>query len=494
MENTKLIALLKTLDDKTIKRFADFVQSPFFNKNKTIIRFCEVVLSFYPEFEPAKINREKLFKKIYPDKAFHSGTWHNLISDVMALFESFLQQINLELLPVDAELYLVNQLIYRKDYKTAEKKLLQLHQNLTTEHQPDAHTYYNQLKINIGLCQIYLATSAFEKYSKIVQNNLQTVALLNWNLSMETKMQALNLLQVARHTPIDLTVLNQIITTFNPNEATTNNNPNLLAYYYGIAMMEQPNWQNYGLLKQTYELYKSVFTWNIKLNINTLLSNYLKQMQFKQPLTPVLHEELFKLYLEAYPDMVAMQGHIPANLFDNIVLEGQKLRSKNWVLEFIAENIKYWPNPATQQAYQLFAQGRLLLAQGELHEAIALLANAEPFIENGYFDTKLLLMYAYFETNNDDAFELTLDAYKNTAKNHPELAEHHAKYIPNMLWLLPKLLKLKNQYSNKRYQQLQTFIETDTTYLHSKTWALKQLTQIEHAINAAQGAKKRRWA
>ena len=63
-----------------------------------------------------------------------------------------------------------------------------------------------------------------------------------------------------------------------------------------------------------------------------------------------------------------------------------------------------------------------------------------------------------------------------------------------MLWLLPKLLKLKNQYSNKRYQQLQTFIETDTTYLHSKTWALKQLTQIEHAINAAQGAKKRRWA
>lgn len=50
MVNTKLITLLKTLSKSEINKFRDFVSSPFYNKNQTVINLCEEVIKYHPGY------------------------------------------------------------------------------------------------------------------------------------------------------------------------------------------------------------------------------------------------------------------------------------------------------------------------------------------------------------------------------------------------------------------------------------------------------------
>jgi len=72
MENSQLIKLLKTFDTKEIKRFSEFISSPYFNKNKNVIKLYEVVIKAYPDFE--KITRENIFFKLFPGKKYNGNT------------------------------------------------------------------------------------------------------------------------------------------------------------------------------------------------------------------------------------------------------------------------------------------------------------------------------------------------------------------------------------------------------------------------------------
>ncbi|HRJ86560.1 MAG TPA: hypothetical protein PK753_12875, partial [Ignavibacteria bacterium] len=66
MHSTRLIKLLKSFPHADIRRFLDFVRSPFYNKNKKVIRLAEFVLKYHPEFNPPVFDEEAVFKKLFP--------------------------------------------------------------------------------------------------------------------------------------------------------------------------------------------------------------------------------------------------------------------------------------------------------------------------------------------------------------------------------------------------------------------------------------------
>lgn len=91
MQNTRLIKLLKKFPQDDIKKFSDFVRSPFFNKNKKVIRLTEYVLKFYPEFSHKEFEEEKVFKKIFPGEKYQYQKIKNLISDLLNLAYNYLR-------------------------------------------------------------------------------------------------------------------------------------------------------------------------------------------------------------------------------------------------------------------------------------------------------------------------------------------------------------------------------------------------------------------
>ena len=61
IENSKLCLLLETFTTKEISSFCDFISSPFYNKNKTLITLTKELVKIHPNY--FKLTKDKLENK-----------------------------------------------------------------------------------------------------------------------------------------------------------------------------------------------------------------------------------------------------------------------------------------------------------------------------------------------------------------------------------------------------------------------------------------------
>jgi len=67
INNSKLIQLLGSLNGKEIKQFEDYLNSPYFNKNKSVVRLFQLLKKQYPKFAKP-ITKKELFVKLFDAK------------------------------------------------------------------------------------------------------------------------------------------------------------------------------------------------------------------------------------------------------------------------------------------------------------------------------------------------------------------------------------------------------------------------------------------
>ena len=92
MLNSSLTEFLKLFTKEEMKSFADYVDSPFFNKKSSITKFFKSITVFYPDFNDESLGREILWKSLYPAKPYNYGVMKNLIHDLTKLAEDFASQ------------------------------------------------------------------------------------------------------------------------------------------------------------------------------------------------------------------------------------------------------------------------------------------------------------------------------------------------------------------------------------------------------------------
>ncbi|HWA05518.1 MAG TPA: hypothetical protein VG961_03145 [Ignavibacteria bacterium] len=131
MKKTKLITLLSTFSRQEIYRFEEFVNSPYFNKNRNVINLCKALLPYWPGFDLAELTEENIFKLIYPNEKFEYFKIKNVISDLYALASEFLKISISQSRHLDGEINLLNALhdrrldnLYAQREKKIKKQLL----------------------------------------------------------------------------------------------------------------------------------------------------------------------------------------------------------------------------------------------------------------------------------------------------------------------------------------------------------------------------------
>ncbi|MEM6264740.1 MAG: hypothetical protein AAGI38_19665, partial [Bacteroidota bacterium] len=114
MPSKKLVDALRSLDSKELKRFGQFVRSPFFNRNPRLITFVEVLERAAPTFEGPELEKEKLFVAMYgPEVPYQEQKVYDHISFLMRLLDSFLAQLSYESDEVAQKSYLLEGLTDR---------------------------------------------------------------------------------------------------------------------------------------------------------------------------------------------------------------------------------------------------------------------------------------------------------------------------------------------------------------------------------------------
>lgn len=151
MVNTKLITLLKTFTKSEISKFRDFVSSPFYNKNQTVIKLCEEVIKFYPYFKPEQCTEEYIFKKMFVKEKYNYFKLKNIISDLYQLSVSFLKLTAVEKRGIKNEIDLLNELHERKLDSLYIQKEKQINKSLESIKVRDEFYYqklYQMARVN----------------------------------------------------------------------------------------------------------------------------------------------------------------------------------------------------------------------------------------------------------------------------------------------------------------------------------------------------------
>jgi hypothetical protein len=90
MLNSKLFHVLKTLSIKELKGFEKYLHSPFFNSNETMKLLFSLLEKYHPGYNNTELEREQLFKQLFPSDDFDEKKIRYAVSDLTKLLEDYL--------------------------------------------------------------------------------------------------------------------------------------------------------------------------------------------------------------------------------------------------------------------------------------------------------------------------------------------------------------------------------------------------------------------
>lgn len=97
---SEVFELLSTFTKQEMKKFGEFLNSPYHNKSKKLIKEYSYIKKFHPDFCSDKLTLAKIHNFVYQDKIFHDTTVRNDLSDLYSLSLKF---IALEVLNTNKE-------------------------------------------------------------------------------------------------------------------------------------------------------------------------------------------------------------------------------------------------------------------------------------------------------------------------------------------------------------------------------------------------------
>ncbi len=90
MLKNKAYEVIKTLSPAELKSFELFIESPYYNTNKAIIKLFQLIRKHIQKAGVKPLLEEDLFSRVYPAKKYNYGIMKNLLSELFGLCEKFL--------------------------------------------------------------------------------------------------------------------------------------------------------------------------------------------------------------------------------------------------------------------------------------------------------------------------------------------------------------------------------------------------------------------
>lgn len=90
MQTSKLIQLLRVFTTEEIRRFGRFIRSPYHNSNPRLEQMFKIIRPHYPSFQHPKLDKIKVFSKIFPKQNYSDVRMRKLMSAMVEKVETFL--------------------------------------------------------------------------------------------------------------------------------------------------------------------------------------------------------------------------------------------------------------------------------------------------------------------------------------------------------------------------------------------------------------------
>ena len=471
MKKSKLIQFLKSFSKEETRQFSDFLNSPFFNKDKNVLGLWEDLKKYAPEYDTDDLQKEVIYKRLFPNQAFDGKKLGYLMNYLLKQGESFLQVQSLQNDEARKNYYLLKHFNERDlvtHFQTATNKIEKKGLGKAKE---NANTY-NDKRLFAELQDDFLITKTLRKednpFLKEAHDHLDQFYFINkiiYCCEMLTRKQI-----YSTNYDFDITLLDEVESHL----YQAKNLPPLLSIYFQIyLMLKEPN-QGQHFDKFNEELNRN------ESNINEKELTYIYRQSINYSARKIRKGEgrFIKIALDTYikgiENRILFENNIlPYQTFINTNTSAIRLEKYDWTETFIHKYYKFLPAHTQRDAFH-YSLANLYFQKSEYDKVLENVSQVKLGDMHYSLGARAIFIKTYFELDEVDALLSLLASFTIFLKRNKNISEAWKKIFLNFCQLVNKLIKLKPH----KIEKLRKEIETVQPIIDKK-WLLEKLKEQE---------------
>lgn len=474
----KFSTLFSTLNPKEMRRFAEFGNSPYFNKNEEVKLYIQYYVEFTITRRANKLSDETMFSLIYPNEPYKREKLYYLRSDALILLEKFLiyEQID----PNKGIPYL--SLLYYYAQNGLTKYFEEGHQTWQVKRKTalfDADFYY-EAYMEERLMQ-------FESTRNRERRETQLFALESSNLNAFYYMRELeNLIylwdniNVLRSNTNKQELVDKIDSTIKRIEENCllANNLFIQIYILSLEILKREDGFTY------FEKLKALLEQKAEELPNDFLRNeYIRMKNFCIRQINAGKKEYYQTQFELYQDELKLgllyneKGKMAASSFRNLLMAGLKLGKQEWAEAFLQQHRNRLMSEDATMMYH-FCQAKMLFEQKRYMETKAKLYDVKLRDPLMGLDIRRTIIKCYCELE-DFAFAMTeLEKFRVYVFRKKVLSDRYRDRNRQFCNILNRILNHTPGEYCKKESLLKELTEMPNEEIYEKQWLLKKIQYL----------------
>ena len=475
-----MLEYFKSLSEKELEEFEDFVFSPFFNKQRNNVKLFQFLKSLYPHIKNSDISKESLSLNVYGESKVNDVKIRKLVSEFSLLMERFFTQMELEEDSIRNKILLLGSLRKKGFQKRFEMNYRAISNILKNVYSKDESFYLNKInlvnelfyfkfgdirgELEIGLqdksdnLDFFYAFTKLHCFNEMIHNE----GAINKDKFFKKKF------------------FKEIISLVENNkDEIYKNHPNLLIIYFVVNMFLtlDDKYLN-GLVDYLKSKEKKFHKKNLKYYYHYVTQYFIKK-------TNMGHVEFRQKAFEMYKYMRDRRLFVIDNIitdfeYNNVVNICLSLREYSWVDSFIEENKKYLDPNFANDAYNL-AKAKLLFHTKDYNNIFQYLNKIELRDTNYYAHSKFLLGKVYFDMNNVNSVKYIVDNLRQYIRIKKSISDEQSDIIKIFNHYMMELIKIKesNTSSKKSLKLiLKKELDNEVKLVSNKDWFYEKISKL----------------
>ena len=472
MESSKIVQYIFNFPQKQQTKFLQFVQSPFYNQHQPTIQLLEYILSQIGK-KKKKLEKEYVFKKLYPNKPYNEQRLFNLLSNLKKLLNRFQAAIYLEENPKMEALLCIETTYQNQQFDLMLNRAKQLEKNLEKKSDQDEHYYYLKYRLDYMLGYqkgIYADRSNSAPLQKMM-HQLDRYYILE-KLRHSCHLVANSMLM---NTQYDWSLLDVIQNYIEQHQDLYRDDIAIWMYRTVLrSLRDSHNAEHYEKMKAYLHNQIDAFTVAEQEHLYLFSYNYCI-LQVNRGNTAYL-EELFSLYQRGLTSKLIYNNGILSEWdYKNIATLGAKLKKFEWTEWFINNQRNKLAPTHRENVYQ-YSLAYLHYTKGKYREVLSNLLHVQYTDVQYHLSSSFLLLRTYYKMKDTEALLSLIETFRIYVLRNKQMTTDKKKGYFNFLKLVKKLVLLKHDY-----------------HAYSKTELKKKLEELHHQIDKTDNIINRAW-
>lgn len=488
MVTSKIVLLLRRFTKEDINRFGDYLSSPYFNTKRKLAQFYNRLIKYYPGFDEAHFNREKIYKGLYPGSKFNPQVYKNLSSELYRHARDFLAMQAVRADQFEHNLRVVKYLeeissdeLYRIELKSLKKKL--------TERKTDDFIFLERFRLASTEKQFFFNRSNYKKGNELSAdegNELVRFFFFHmFRLIFDLEVSKNNFNVVPPESAygyfadklIKSGVLKDTVDYFESRKIK-DHEVMLMLYYVVISLIHLDNDEYFDKAKELVFASLNRFTPGMRYIISSsLLTISAFKINTRGSKTDLRNAfEIIKFQLKKKIFKETPESYITATEFRSMFMIGMNLKEYDWMKWFVKKYI-HDVTPAQQPSLRYLLTGMICFFDKNYDSALENLNRVKFDIFAYKLDVKRLQLMIFFELDHLEEAASLISAYREFVSSNRNITPETKKRNLEFLNFVSHLIRLKNNRDDDSLENLETELRETSPVLY-RTWFEEKITEL----------------